>query len=75
MFISKIKQLQIGKNIENLETTVRVTKKVKREYFENLNINFVNENKTFWKTVKLHFINKNLKNFRLKHFEIYYNLY
>ena len=40
-------------------------KKVKREYFENLNINFVNENKTFWKTVKHYFSNKILKNSKI----------
>ena len=42
--------MQIGKNIED------------KEYFENLNINFVNENKTFWTTVKPYFSNKNMKN-------------
>ena len=31
---------------------VSLTKKVKREYFQNLNINSINDNKTFWKTVK-----------------------
>ena len=45
--------------------SVRVTQKVKREYFENLNINFVNENKTFWKTVKPYFSNKNMKNSKI----------
>ena len=44
---------------------VRVTKKVKREYFENLNINFVNENKTFWTTVKHYFSNKNMKHSKI----------
>ena len=63
MLISKIKQLQIGKNIENLEPTV--LELGKREYFENLDINFVNENKTFWRTVKPYFSNKNLKNSKI----------
>ena len=44
---------------------VRVRKKVKREYFEKLNINVVNENKTFWKTVKHCFSSKNLKNSKI----------
>ena len=49
---------------------VRVTTKVKREYFENLNINFVNEIKTFWKTVKSYFSNRNLKNSKIVLVEI-----
>ena len=44
---------------------IRVRKNVKREYFENLNINFVDENKTFWKTVRPYFSNKNLKNSKI----------
>ena len=31
---------------------VKLTKKVKREYFERLKFNSVNDNKIFWKTVK-----------------------
>ena len=31
---------------------VSLTKKVKREYFQNLNINSIIDNKTFWKAVK-----------------------
>ena len=37
---------------------VKMTKKVKRDYFQKLNINSVNDNKTFWKTVKPYFSNK-----------------
>ena len=37
---------------------VSLTKKVKREYFQNLNINSINDNKTFWKTVKPFLSNK-----------------
>ena len=31
---------------------VKLTKKVKKEYFQNLNINLLKDNKTFWKTVR-----------------------
>ena len=41
---------------------VKLTKKVKREYFENLNIKSVNDNKTFWRTVKPFFSDKNKVN-------------
>ena len=41
---------------------VKLTKKVKREYFERLKINSVNDNKIFWKTVKPFFTDKNKKN-------------
>ena len=37
---------------------VKLTKKVKREYFQNLNIKSINDNKTFWKTVKPFFSDK-----------------
>ena len=57
-----------NKTIENWEKyrklrneCVNLTKKVKRQYFENLNINSVNDNKTFWKTVKPFFTDKNKK--------------
>ena len=41
---------------------VKLTKKVKREYFERLKINSVNDNKIFWQTVKPFFTDKNKKN-------------
>ena len=41
---------------------VKLTKNVKREYFENLNTNSVNNNKTFWKTIKPFFTDKNKQN-------------
>ena len=37
---------------------VKLTKKVKREYFEKLNINSVNDNKKFWNTIKPFFLIK-----------------
>ena len=47
---------------------VKLTKKkVKKEYFENLDTNVVKNTKTFWKSVKPHFTNKgsNSKKIRL----------
>ena len=41
---------------------VKMTKKVKREYFENLNLNSITDNKKFWKSVKPNFTNKIKKN-------------
>ena len=41
---------------------VKLTKNVKREYFENLNTNSVNNSKTFWKTIKPFFTDKNKQN-------------
>ena len=37
---------------------------VKREYFQNLNIKSINDNKTFWKTVKPFFSDKGNKDQR-----------
>ena len=41
---------------------VKLTKKVKREYFENLSLNSITDNKKFWKSVKPNFTNKTKKN-------------
>ena len=41
---------------------VSLTKKLKREYFQNPNINSINDNKTFWKTVKPFLCNKGNSN-------------
>ena len=59
------------KTVENWEKyrklrndCVKLTKKVKREYFQNLNIKTINDNKTFWKTVKPFFSDKGNKDQR-----------
>ena len=61
-----------NKTVENWEKyrklrndCVKLTKKVKREYFQNLNIHSVKDNKTFWKTVKPLFSNKGSKNTKI----------
>ena len=57
-----------NKTVENWEKyrklrneVVKLTKKVKKEYLENLNLKFVNDNKTFWKTVMPYLSNRSLK--------------
>ena len=61
-----------NKTVENWEKyrrlrndCVKLTNKVKRDYFRNLNIGSVNDNKTFWKTVKPNFSEKNSKNAKI----------
>ena len=44
---------------------VKFTKKVKREYFENLDIKKLNDNRMFWKVVKPLFSNSNKSNMKI----------
>ena len=37
---------------------VKLLRKTKMEYFQNMDVNKVNDNKMFWKTVKPRFSNK-----------------
>ena len=37
---------------------VKLLRKTKMEYFQNMDVNKVNDNKMFWKTVKPRFLNK-----------------
>ena len=55
-----------NKTVENWEIyrklrneCVKLTKKAKTEYFKNLNLNILNDNKRFWKTIKPIFSDKN----------------
>ena len=55
-----------SKTVENWEKyrkirneCVKITKKAKKDYFQNINIKSVNDNKKFWKTIKPNFSNKN----------------
>ena len=57
-----------NKTVENWENyrklrneCVKLTKKVKREYFDKLNINSFSDNKKFWSTIKPFFSDKNKK--------------
>ena len=60
MHISKTKLLKIGKNTASDATIVlKQQKKAKKDYLEMLNINSVNDNTRFWRTVKPFFTDKN----------------
>ena len=55
-----------NKTVENWEKyrilrnkCVKETNRARREYFENINIRSVTDNKQFWKTIKPNFSNKN----------------
>ena len=57
-----------NKTVENWENfrrlrndCVKLTNKIKKDYFRNLNIRSVNDNKRFWKTIKPNFSEKNSK--------------
>ena len=61
-----------NKTVENWEKyrklrneCVKLTKKVKREYFESLNINSITDNKKFWKAIKPHFSDKDKRNAKI----------
>ena len=61
-----------NKTVENWEKyrklrneCVKMTKKVKQEYFKKLNINLIKDNKTFWKTIKPNFSSTSNKNTKM----------
>ena len=44
---------------------MKLLRKTKKEFYNNLNVKYINENKLFWKTVKPSFTNKTLKDERI----------
>ena len=44
---------------------VKLVRKTKREFYDNLNVTYITENKLFWKTVKPSFTDKTLKDERI----------
>ena len=50
---------------------VKLLKKAKKEYFSNLDINQLNDNKTFWKTIKPFFSDKGINSLKLMLIENY----
>ena len=55
-----------NKNADNWEKyrrlrneCVKLTKRAKKEYFKNINIKSINDNKKFWRIIKPNFANKN----------------
>ena len=45
--------------------SVNLLRKTKKEYFENINVKDINDNKKFWKTIKPFFSNKGLNTNKL----------
>ena len=66
MYRSRCKNIYIkNKTVENWEVyrklrneCVKLTKKVKTDYFRNINVQSIIDNKKFWKAVKPNFSNK-----------------
>ena len=44
---------------------VKLLRKTKKEFYNNLNVKYITKNKLFWKTVKPSFTDKNLKDERI----------
>ena len=44
---------------------VKLLRKTKKEFYNNLNVKYITKNKRFWKTVKPPFTDKNLKDERI----------
>ena len=44
---------------------VKLLRKTKKEFYNNLNVKYITENKLFWKTVKPSFTGKTLKDERI----------
>ena len=44
---------------------VNLLRKIKKEHFKNINVKDINDNKTFWKTIKLFFSSKGLNTKKL----------
>ena len=44
---------------------MKLLRKVKKEFYNNLNVKYISEKKLFWKTVKPYFTDKTLKDERI----------
>ena len=73
MFRSRLKNTYIrkrnDKNWENYKKQrnfcVELLRKTKPEYFKNVNVKDLSDNRKFWKTIKLYFSNKGLNSNKL----------
>ena len=57
--------IKIGKNIRSKEILCCLLRKTKTEYFKNLNVKDLSDNRKFWKTIKPYFSNKGLNSIKL----------
>ena len=66
MSLTKIAHLKHGIAIKKTaQFLCKPFKKNKKEYFENINVKDINDNKKFWKTIKPFFSNKGLNTNKL----------
>ena len=61
----KEKQKQLDLLIKDRNFFVKLLRKTKKEFYNNLNLKYITENKLFWKTVKPSFTDKTLKDERM----------
>ena len=59
------KQKQLDLHINDRNFCVKLLRKTKKGFYNNLNVKYINKNKLFWKTVKPSFTNKTLKDERI----------
>ena len=59
------KQKQIDLHVKDSHFCVKLLRKTKKEFYNNLNLKYITENKLFWKTVKPSFTDKTLKDERI----------
>ena len=59
------KQKQLDLHIKEINSCVKLLRKTKKEFYNNLNVKYITENKLFWKTVKASFTEKTLKDERI----------
>ena len=57
--------IKIGKNIRSKEILCCLLRKTKTEYFKNLNVKDLSDNRKFWKIMKPYFSNKGLNSNKL----------
>ena len=60
IYIRKRNDKYWGKYKKQRNFCVDLLRKTKTEYFKNLNVKDLSDNRKFWKTIKLYFTNKGL---------------
>ena len=61
------KKAEANRSVYKRQTNfcVKLLKKAKKEFYNNLNVKYISENKLFWKTVKPSFTDKTLEDERI----------
>ena len=60
-YIKKKTEATRSKYKRHINFCVKLLRKTKKEFYNNLNVKYINKNKIFWKTVKSSFTDKTLK--------------